>query len=209
MGTGFLTGREIIHQMEMFVKLSKACDVDFAQFRSFKEDTTYISAEYERLKSRYEDEHFFALAFRQKYDAFRVGKTKPYDRCFSMFFLPLSQPMQECMLACTIGRILAIWLETCGKEKRLCRFGIPTRNGRCLRKLMCKNVLLFAATKQSIEHFPIWMCRFFIRSFYKKEEESCRYRHEYWLSLAPVECDRGNLYLTEERCWTDLCWKSS
>ena len=44
---------------------------------------------------------------------------------------------------------------------------------------MCKNVLLFAATMQSIEHFPIWMCRFFIRSFYKKEEENPKLLTDY------------------------------
>lgn len=86
LGTGFLTGRETIYQMEMFVELSKACGADFAQFRPFQEDTTDISAEYERLKNKYEDEYFSVLASRQKYSAFHAGKTKPYDKCCGMFF---------------------------------------------------------------------------------------------------------------------------
>ncbi len=33
--TGFLTNKETVPQMESFVKLSKECGVDFAQFRPF------------------------------------------------------------------------------------------------------------------------------------------------------------------------------
>ena len=43
LGTGFLTGKETVRQMESFVKLSKECGADFAQFRPFQEDMTDIS----------------------------------------------------------------------------------------------------------------------------------------------------------------------
>ena len=86
LGTGFLTGKETVSQMESFVKLSKECGVDFAQFRPFQEDMTDISIEYERLKRKYEDEDFRLLASMQKYKAFRDGKAKPYANCCGMFF---------------------------------------------------------------------------------------------------------------------------
>lgn len=86
LGTGFLTSRETVGQMESFIKLSKECGVDFAQFRPFQEDTTDISAEYERLKEKYENERFSILASLQKYKAFQGGKAKLYDRCRGIFF---------------------------------------------------------------------------------------------------------------------------
>lgn len=86
LGTGFLTNKETTGQMESFVKLSKECGVDFAQFRPFQEDTTDISERYEQLKAQYEDERFSVLASLQKYRAFKKGRTKPYDRCRGMFF---------------------------------------------------------------------------------------------------------------------------
>jgi len=65
-GTGFLTNKDTISQMEMFVLLSKKCGVDFAQFRPYKEDTTVIMKEYEMLK-KYQSENFMITASIQKY----------------------------------------------------------------------------------------------------------------------------------------------
>ncbi len=86
LGTGFLTSKETDGQMERFVKLSKECGVDFAQFRPFQDDTTDIWAEYERLKKIYDEDGFRVLASQQKYGSFKEGKTKSYDRCRGMFF---------------------------------------------------------------------------------------------------------------------------
>lgn len=86
LGTGFLTSKETVHQMESFVNLSKECGVDFSQFRPFQEDTTDISSEYERLKKIYGGNSFSVLASLQKYKAFQSGKAKPYDCCRGMFF---------------------------------------------------------------------------------------------------------------------------
>lgn len=86
LGTGFLTGKETVRQMESFVKLSKECGADFAQFRPFQEDMTDISVEYERLRQKYEDKSFRVLASIQKYEAFQGGMAKPYDHCRGLFF---------------------------------------------------------------------------------------------------------------------------
>lgn len=86
LGTGFLTSKETAGQMECFVKLSKECGVDFAQFRPFQEDTTDVLEEYARLKKIYDDDGFRVLASQQKYGAFKGGKAKLYDHCRGMFF---------------------------------------------------------------------------------------------------------------------------
>lgn len=86
LGTGFLTSRETVSQMESFVKLSKECGVDFAQFRPFQEDMTDVSAEYGQLRLKYEDKRFRVLASMQKYEAFQDGIAKPYNHCRGLFF---------------------------------------------------------------------------------------------------------------------------
>jgi radical SAM protein with 4Fe4S-binding SPASM domain len=86
LGTGFLTNKETISQMENFVKLSKECGAGFAQFRPYQEDMTDITERYNKIKSTYEDEDFKVSASIQKYFNFNNGKNKIYDKCRGMFF---------------------------------------------------------------------------------------------------------------------------
>ena len=72
--------------MEPFVKLSKECGADYAQFRPFQGDWTPIDHTYWRLKEQYEDERFKVLASMQKYNQFIQGGERRYDRCRGMFF---------------------------------------------------------------------------------------------------------------------------
>lgn len=85
-GTGFLTNKDTVYDMEDFVLLSKSCGVDFAQFRPFQGDTTDISEKYNRIKSKYETESFKVLSSIQKYQKFYTHNKRSYDKCRGMFF---------------------------------------------------------------------------------------------------------------------------
>ncbi len=83
---GFLTGETTICDMEAFIKLAKENGAGAGQFRPFTGDNTDISAEYKRLKEKYEDENFKVLASLQKYEKFDEIDCRGYDRCRGMFF---------------------------------------------------------------------------------------------------------------------------
>ncbi len=85
-GTGFLTDKSTVDDMEVFVLLSKECGVDFAQFRPFQGDSTDISESYNRIKSKYETDSFKVLASVQKYQKFHKRNIRTYDKCRGMFF---------------------------------------------------------------------------------------------------------------------------
>ena len=84
--TGFLTGEHTVSDMEAFLKISKENGSGAGQFRPFTGDSTDISAEYNRLKEKYEDENFKVLASMQKYCKFDDGDERGYTKCRGMFF---------------------------------------------------------------------------------------------------------------------------
>lgn len=83
---GFLTGAGTVKDMEAFVALCKECGVGAAQFRPFTGDRTDISAEYDRLKAKYEDDNFKVKASLQKYTKFCESDCRGYSKCRGMFF---------------------------------------------------------------------------------------------------------------------------
>jgi len=85
-GTGFLTSEQTIGQMEAFVRLSKDCGADFAQFRPYQNDLTDVTDQYHDIKRRYESEGFKVLASTQKYSMIGAMERKAYDKCRGMFF---------------------------------------------------------------------------------------------------------------------------
>lgn len=84
--TGFLTSSMTASDMEAFIKVSKENGAGAGQFRPFTGDDFDISAEYKRLKEKYEDENFKVLASLQKYERFEEGMGHAYTKCRGMFF---------------------------------------------------------------------------------------------------------------------------
>ena len=84
----------------------------------------------------------------------------------------LSSPrMSGYMLASITGRTPTISSGICGRGNHSYRSGILTESGKCLRKSMCRDVRLSAATMPSIERFSEWVKTYFIKSFYKRAKK--------------------------------------
>lgn len=84
--SGFLTSTQTLCDMEMFLRVSKECGVDAAQFRPFQDDSTDIREIYSVLKAKYEDDRFKVLYSRQKYEEFETINERGYSKCRGMFF---------------------------------------------------------------------------------------------------------------------------
>lgn len=85
-GVGFLTSADTAPEMEEFVILVRENGADFAQFRPFTGDMCDVTAEYLRLKEKYETPNFGVRASVQKYREMGTKGQRNYDKCRGMFF---------------------------------------------------------------------------------------------------------------------------
>lgn len=127
-GLGYLTGKKTIKGMEDFARLAGSLGVDYAQYRPFHNDFTDISREFEKCR-KYETGDTRIIASKQKYERFKDGVKRPYEKCYGVNF---------CTVICADGT-----MQTCCHTRGKARYILGDLKKDSLEKIWKKRRDIF------------------------------------------------------------------